>query len=100
MKKMLMGGVAVLLGACTATQVSSGLADGQLACAVSGSVVALQALTPAGTVSPILAKGASSTAVQTACALVSGIAVSPPAAGVAGSVTVKLPASLTIPVGA
>jgi hypothetical protein len=70
----------VALAGCTAAQVSTAstiLADGQLVCAAGPTVVKLADL--AG--QPVLAKGASSSFVRSACAVISGIAVSPPAPG-------------------
>ena len=86
-----------LLAGCTSAQVTTSLQDGQLACAAGSAVVAMQAVGAGNTTTAILAKGASSSAVQSVCGLISGVAVSPPAAGVAGTVTVSLPPSVKIP---
>ena len=83
----------------TSTTIGTALADGQLACAAGSAVVAMQAVN-GSQISPVLAKGASSAAVKATCALISGVAVAPPANGVAGSVTVTLPPSVSIPLKA
>ena len=88
--------LALALTGCTTAQVTTALQDGQLACAAGNAVVAVQAVT-GNTTTAVLAKGASSGAVQATCALIQGVAVSPPAGGVAGTVTVVLPPSIKIP---
>ena len=85
--------VALSLAACTTAQVGTAVQEGQLVCAVGPTVVSLSSTSGAA----ILAKGATKQAVDAVCALISGIAVSPPGAPIP-SVTVALPPSITIPV--
>ena len=94
MKHILLSLTAALsLAACTATQVGTAVQDGQLVCAVGPMVVSLSSTSGAA----ILAKGATKAAVDAVCALISGIAVSPPGTPIP-SVTVALQPSITIPV--
>jgi hypothetical protein len=86
MRKFLFA-AALLVTACTATQVSNAVATGQLVCAVGPTVVAL--VDPTG--AAVLATGATQAFVNAACALVNGVAVSPPASGVAQTVTITPP---------
>lgn len=89
---LLVGPLAAALAGCTATQVQEVVTDGQLVCAVGQARLAMS--TDTGAV--ILAKDATKRAVDATCALLHGVAVSPPASGVQ-SVTVALPASISIP---
>ena len=71
------------LAACTPAQVGTVVQEGQLFCAVGPTVVGLAS--PSG--AAILAKGSTKAFVDAACAVVGGMAVSPPGAPVS-SVTI------------
>jgi hypothetical protein len=90
---VMVGLVAVSLGACTATQMGNAVKEGQLVCAVGPTMVAMMSTSGAA----ILAQGATKLAVDTVCGLINGIAVSPPNFGVAPVVTVALPPTVNIP---
>jgi len=92
-RTLAVAGLALLCG-CTAAQVATGLADvskviaqGQLVCKVGPTLLAL--VDPSG--APVLAKGQTATYVNAACAVLDGVAVSPPASGTLGTVTVAVP---------
>jgi hypothetical protein len=85
----------IALSGCAGTTVQTAIADGQLVCQVGAAYQAMQ--TAAG--KPILAKGATATAVQTVCGLIGGAAVALPTGTTPASVTVALPPSVTIPLG-
>ncbi len=68
------------------------IAEGQLLCQAGPGTVAMFSASGAA----ILAKGATKVAVDTVCGILGSVAVSPVGAPV-GSVTVALPASLSIP---
>ena len=84
----------ITLAPVSASAVSTVLADSQLFCQVGPVVVAMAQATGAS-VAPILAKGASSAYVRAACAVVSGLAVSPPAS--AGSAPVLVIPAFSVP---
>ena len=93
MKHLLLPLAAALsLAACSTAQLGRAVQDGQLVCAVGPTVVAMSSTSGAA----ILARGATKTAVDSVCALIAGIAVSPPGGSVP-SVTVALPPTITIP---
>ena len=94
MKKTLVAWLVLLgLAGCTASQVQTAVAEGQLICANGPTAVAMFSTTGAA----ILAQGATKKAVTDVCSLIGGVAVSPPAAGGVQSVTVALPPSISIP---
>ena len=85
-KTLLLLGITVSIAACAPSQA---IADGQLVCQSATAVVAL--VDPAG--APVLAKAASSTFVQDACALVSGKPVALPTGVVPVTVSITPPAA-------
>lgn len=102
MKFIILSAAAVSLAACatpttapvSASTVATVLVDAQLFCQV-GNVVAAMAQSSGASVSPILAKGASSAYVRAACAAVAGLAVAPPVN--AGGAPVLVVPSVSIP---
>lgn len=94
MKNTLAAGLLALgLAGCTAQQVQTAISEGQLICAVGPTAVSMSSTTGAA----IMAKNATKKDVDATCKLIGGIAVSPPVAGGVQSVTVALPASISIP---
>ena len=89
----LLVGAGLALWACTATQVATTLADGQLVCQVGSAFQAMSATSG----QPILAKGAAAAAVQQVCGLIGGVATALPAGTVAGAATVIVPPAVTVP---
>lgn len=109
MKHVILAGLATLsLAACTLTpnggaQLSTSapvsadklrtyVAEGQLLCSAGPGIVAMFSNSGAA----LLAKGATKAAVDTACGLINGVAVSPQGAPT-GAVLVTLPSTLAIP---
>ena len=86
-------GAGLALWACTATQLATTLADGQLVCQVGAAYQAMSATS--GQV--ILAKGAAASAVQQICDLIGGIPTALPAGTVPGTASVIVPPLVTAP---